>query len=368
MAFQSAYQAACNTEGIAPREELFDDEGELTSLVVNGNCAERFTNRVVDKDVAAFCKALSATPTVTYLDLSYNKITDAGASMLADVFRRNTSIRTVDLSQNDIGPDGACALADALMMNMSITALSLRGNAIGERGGMAFGTMLRGNNTLGSLDLANCELSTKALVSLTLSLATHPEMAAFSLDKPLLRGPQDLLTVMQHLSMCLSKNNVLQSLSLNYFGLTDEHLITLLPPLVQNESIKYLSFVGNRFSVEGAQCLGKLLSRRPDLVSLDADGNRFNDDGAIALATVLRSHPSIQRLSLTNCGIHDRGLIALAEAIHNGAPALVEIRLWGNRFEGGSSAAFHKMQSRLNSLDVDFETYEVDGVALTSQK
>ena len=360
MSWHFAYQSACEADKALPREELVAHE-ELTSLVLNGNAHERFSNRVDDKELATLCKALSSAPAVTEVDLSYNKISDEGAIALADVLKRNTTIQFISLAHNDIGTAGARALADALMLNMTVATLSLRNNPIGDAGGLAFGTMLRGNNTLQSLDLGCCELQTKALVSVALALLSHPVLCSIKLDKPLLRGPQEVHTVVQHLCQTIARNNKLVELSLDYFGLYDDHIAVMTPPLVQNEMLKSLSLAGNKLTVDGAMSLVKVLSRRPDIVNLNLNGNIIDDGGAVALALAVRSHPSLERLSLLNTALGDRGLVAIVDAVA-ASRSLRQLYLWGNDFTGPRAAtAVWQHKAKLEALDyIDIEWYTVD--------
>jgi hypothetical protein len=251
---------------------------------------------------------------------------------------------------------------------MSVVTLSLKGNPIGDAGGSAMGTMLRGNNTLVSLDLGGCGLETKSLISILLALLSHPALCAIKLDKPVLHSAQNLLSVVQHLAQTIARTTVLVDVSLEHFGLFDDHLATLLPPLVQNDSIKSLSLGGNKLTGDGGALLAKFLGRRPDIVNLSVPNNRLNDDGLAALATVVRTHPSLERLSLLGNGAGDRGLVAMAESV-NASRSLRQVYVWGNKFGDAAAAAFYKHFTRMQALDyIDIDTYVVDEVPMISQR
>jgi Ran GTPase-activating protein (RanGAP) involved in mRNA processing and transport len=360
MSWAYAYQAACEADGVEPRPELLAEE-ELAQLELHGNCAARFNNRVSDAEVATICKALNSAPGVVEVDLSYNRIGDEGALAIAELLRRNTTIQFISLAHNEIGAEGCRAIADALMLNMTIVGVSLRGNPVGDEGGIALSTMLRGNNTVVSLDVGNCELGTKALLALSLALATHPALCSLKIDKPLVRQPQDLHTIVQHLSNTIGQNRVLAELSMDFFNLGDDHVNLLVPAFVKNESIKVLSLNGNKLSMEGGASVARILSRRPDMVSISLNGNAIDDDGAAAMAIVLRTHPSLEKVALMTNRIGDRGLCALAEGVRV-SRSLKQLYLWGNRFEDGAAEAFHKVSKKVATLDyIDFEVYQVDG-------
>ena len=62
----------------------------------------------------AIASALTGTATVEEVDLSYNRIDDAGAEAIAAMLARSPAVRRLDLRGNDIGPEGAAHIARAL--------------------------------------------------------------------------------------------------------------------------------------------------------------------------------------------------------------------------------------------------------------
>ena len=204
-------------------------------------------------------------------------------------------------------------------------------------------------------------------MSIAQAIQTHPALAALVLDKPAMKGPHDIQCVIQHLAKNIASNTVLVHLSMNHFELYDDHLLNLLPALVQNSSITSLSLRGNKLSSDGGKHLAKLLARRPDINRLDLVGNRINDGGAVDLAAVVRSHPGLQELLINSNGIGEVGLIALADAIAESA-SLKKTTLWGNRFSDDAVCAFYQYRDRLDTLFVDFELYVVDGTPMIAQR
>ncbi len=329
-----------------------------TTLRVNGNCAERFAKRVTDASFAVMCAALQgAGGLVTEIDASYALLSDEGALALAELLRKNAHVQFVNVAHNGIGQRGCAAIADALLVNSGLLGLSLRGNPIGEDGGLALSTMLKANATIMSLDVGQCELTTVALVAMFIAIGPHPALCSLKIDKPLLRaGPQDLATVVQHLTTLLRVNRTLTELSLDYCGLTDEHLQVLLPFVVQCDSLTHVSFVGNKFSRDGGVLLGRLLGRRPDMRYLAADGNRIGNVGAVAIAASVRNHDALQHLSLRRCALGDVGLAAVAESVCS-ARALHTLLLFdGNEFEALATSTFAAapVLERVSRMRTDF--------------
>ena len=340
MSWAISYKASCDAEGVARRPELLDDPS-LQRVLLPGNDPKRFENRVDDRETATLCRAIAASSAITEVDLCYSRIGDEGAHSIAELLGRNSTLQHLNLSHNSIQSAGGKAIADSLLLNISLITLSLRGNSLGEDGGLAMSAMLRGNNTLVVLDLGQCDLGVHSLVSLSLALVSQPTVCCVRLDKPLLRGPQELSSVVQHLATMLQRNQAIVELSLNFFGLGDDHLTLLLPFLVQSPSLRQLSLIGNKLTAEGGVGLSAMLSRRPDFTSLRVAGNRIDNDGAAALAAAIRTHPTLSEVDLQTNAIGTKGLVALAEAVQL-SPALKRISLWGNRFESEAAFAFHQ--------------------------
>jgi Ran GTPase-activating protein (RanGAP) involved in mRNA processing and transport len=274
----------------------------------------------------------------------------------------------LSLAHNNIGSVGARALADALMLNLSVVVLNLQGNSIGQDGGAAIGTMLRGNNALVSLHLGGCSIPVNALVFVLQAIINHPTLSSLNLDKPLLCNPQEVLCATQHLSQAVKMNTVLTEVSLNNWGLFDDHFTQLLPSLAHNGNITSLSLQGNKLTKAGGILLAKLISRRPDLSFLNLTGNHLDDEGAIALAAAMRGHSGMQRLLLGFNAIGERGLIALADALQL-SPGLTHVLLWGNHFTPKAAAVFNKYRKRLDALEeCDISLYIVDGEACICQR
>jgi hypothetical protein len=77
-------------------------------------------------------EALKSNTSLTYLDLSKNEISDAGATSIAEALKSNTSLTNLDLSGNQISDAGAIPIAEALKSNTSLTNLDLNDNQISD--------------------------------------------------------------------------------------------------------------------------------------------------------------------------------------------------------------------------------------------
>ena len=71
---------------------------------------------------------LSPSSNLTKLLLARNKISDRGASAIAEKLKKNRILHTLTLGYNLIGPDGGVNIAKALEGNKHLVALELPGN------------------------------------------------------------------------------------------------------------------------------------------------------------------------------------------------------------------------------------------------
>lgn len=73
--------------------------------------------------------------TLVHLDLSHNKIGNAGARKIAKYLLHNEFINHLNLSDNQIHYEGSRYLSQALRVNKSLRSLNLKLNRIDDKGG-----------------------------------------------------------------------------------------------------------------------------------------------------------------------------------------------------------------------------------------
>lgn len=85
--------------------------------------------RLEDQEVPEIIEALIPMKKVTEeLNLSHNKIADAGAMAIAPALKDNTTLTKLDISDNNISDNGAEALLNMLADNRTLVELDLSGN------------------------------------------------------------------------------------------------------------------------------------------------------------------------------------------------------------------------------------------------
>ncbi|RNF09659.1 leucine richcontaining 34 [Trypanosoma rangeli] len=357
------YAGACADSGVAPRKEILALEGGAVHLC--GNTFDRHNQRLTDDEVVALAATCARLPLVAELHLGYNKVSSRGAAALADAMQGGfRSLQCLDLSHNAVDAEGANVIAAAAATHPSLSTLLLRGNPIGGGGGPLMEKLLRsdeggGSGVLATLDLENTEQDMKSLVHIARGLARNSTLTTLNLGRPLMSNPDDVACVARHLALALTGNTTLRSLGLGHFNLTDEDLSLLLSPL-GNSAVVCLSLRGNKLSQESGATLAKLLTLRPDFVSLDVTANRLRDVGAASLAAAVALHPGLRALHIASNTIGGRGISAIAKAVETNT-SLASLRLWGNDFSDASVAELYALREKIESLqEKDFSFYVVD--------
>ena len=110
-------------------------------------------NNISDAGATDIAQALHHNSTLNTLDLSNNNISDAGATDLAQALHHNSTLKELYLSSNNISDAGATDLAQALHHNSTLKELYLSHNSISDAGATALAQALHHNSTLKELEL-----------------------------------------------------------------------------------------------------------------------------------------------------------------------------------------------------------------------
>ena len=309
------------------------------------------------------------------LDLSYNRIGDAGAAALAETVAANAHVESLNLRGNDVGPEGCAKIADVLARAtrvISATAicgetddrkendepanavspsragtglrfLDLAHNPLTDDGGAALAGALRANATLTHLDLERPDLGLRALSALCGAVnESNDTLEYLSLENPFQFSVAD-----EHAwpaARMLGANVCLKTFKCGKWGLKHEALETIVAyGLCENKTLETLDLRCNRVDELGGAHVARALRENKTLRRLNLEENKLGDAGAVAVAEALGETTCLMQLDLRCNGIKERGLVALADGVRamleNDAPPS-ELRLWGNDFgPPGSKAA-----------------------------
>ncbi|VUZ42669.1 unnamed protein product, partial [Hymenolepis diminuta] len=122
-------------------KELEYDKGlnklEWIYLKLCGNKGQEIGYRLADNDIPHLCATLLTDPVINSLDLRYNRISDDGASILANFLKEDLCLKELNLKGNFISDKGASEIGEALKCNHTLEKLDISVNPISREGGIA---------------------------------------------------------------------------------------------------------------------------------------------------------------------------------------------------------------------------------------
>jgi len=140
-------------------------------------------NRLGDTSAVQVAKLFAPGGVLAYLDLGDNYIREEGALELARVLAESPCLQELSLKLNPIGDEAAAEMLTSVASNKSLTALNLSGTGLAEKGTRALVGTLASNNTLRSLDLCSNKIDQGALPSLLNALSGNKTLTALDLRK-----------------------------------------------------------------------------------------------------------------------------------------------------------------------------------------
>lgn len=240
-------------------------------------------NRLTDMTLMPLASKLPLMETLTFLDLSFNKIDECSQTIMDYLRSSSCKLRSLILNGADVDDQECVNLASAISQNKSLKTLSLSRNLIGKAellnvlhpdlvtGGEALGQMLRTNNTLTKLDISWNSIRLDSAVALSKSLEV---------------------------------NQTLRVLLLGYNSFGDMPSQYLGKALKVNKSLTELDLESNSINPKAATVLANAISFNETLLKLNINGNTLGKIGAQALvAAIQRSSTESRKLqvSFVNC-------------------------------------------------------------------
>ncbi|XP_068709715.1 NLR family CARD domain-containing protein 3-like isoform X11 [Montipora foliosa] len=266
---------------------------------------------------SALARAMEVNSTLTYLNLSGQKIGDSGAGALAKAMERNSTLTELDLFENNISSFGAVALAKTMEVNSTLTSLFLSFNGtIGDSGAVALAKGMEFNSTLTSFALSYCKIGDSGAVAL---------------------------------AKAMERNSTLTELQLSGNEVGDSGAAALAKAMERNSTLTELHLFSNEIGNSGAAALAKAVERNSTLTELQLSCNEIGDSGAAALAKAVERNSTLTKLSLSGNEIGDSGAAALAKAVERNS-TLRELHLSNNEIGDSVAAALAKAMERNSTL------------------
>ena len=279
---------------------------------------------------------------LTALDVSHNKLGDAGMKTLIGALAANGSssaLRSMNCAHCGVGIHGTAALAQLVSVTASLTQLDMRGNDPTDDGLRALGRAL----LLSSV----CPLSCLRCDAFDLGESVKQLKL-----KPFLDGSAALTL----LSGPLKRNTVVRELGVYDATFGIESSSALASSMATQSSVTALRLVRARIGDAGVVALAQGLKRRTqrNMRTLHIEDCDFGPEGAKALAASLSGLTSLMELGICHDLVRDPAVHLIVEAA-SALPSLASLNLahTGTGTTGFKALAALMLKSfSLTSIDV----------------
>lgn len=219
------------------------------------------------------------------------------------------TLTSVEITHQRIDDAGARALARALEENTRVTCLVLSCFSLVDDGAFALGTVFRNSKTLKKLQLRDLRHGRELTHFLQ---ALHENSSIVELS-------------FRHSHFCFQSSNALGDLLRNSDHIEELRLVdtqivargmaAVCDGLRENRSVQRLYLVNNELGAFGAQALGSMLSINQSIRELYVCENQIGDEGTIAIARGLEENATLCKLDLRSNGIGLDGAFAIRDLI-----------------------------------------------------
>ena len=287
--------------------EKDDQNNEIVNMPYPGNARYNFENRIDDNDMQALSITyMSFVKNIHIIDLSYNKLTDKGISILSKLIEYAENIEKINLEGNQIGDKGCEDLNKSLKEKVKLTHLNLNTNIFGNLGLMSINELLFKNPNLINLNVGGNRFDWDGIISITSALkTTNNTLQVLNIDDPAYKANDQHF--FNHFGKMFLSNSGLQKLSLKLHKIRFEALNIIIYSLVNNKTLTVLDLSGNQICFQGMIYLRDYLNKNDILKSINLSGNKLRDRGVKVLGDGLKNNKTLIHLDITNNDIGDDG-------------------------------------------------------------
>ncbi|CAH3167459.1 unnamed protein product [Pocillopora meandrina] len=257
---------------------------------------------------------------LTNLDLSFNGISDAGATCIAEAIKVNKTLTNLDLRGNGISDAGATCIAEAIKVNKTLTNLDLSGNGISAAGATCIAEAIKVNKTLTNLYLPVNVISDAGATCI---------------------------------AEAIKVNKMLTNLELSENGISAAGATCIAEVIKVNKTLTNLYLCGNGISAAGATCIAEVIKVNKTLTNLNLSENGISAAGATCIAEAIKVYKTLTNLYLCGNGISAAGAICNAEAI-KGNKTLTNFYLCGNGISA-AGATYIAEAIKVNKTQTNFD-------------
>ena len=267
-------------------------------------------NHISAAGATCIAEAIKVNKTLTNLDLRYNGISAAGATCIAEAIKVNKTLTNLNLSGNGISAAGATCIAEAIKVNKTLTNLNLSGNGISAAGATCIAEAIKVNKTLTNLDLGDNDISAAGATCIAEAIKVNKTLTNLNLS-----GNGISAAGVTCIAEAIKVNKTLTNLNLSGNGISAAGATCIAEAIKVNKTLTNLDLGDNDISAAGATCIAEAIKVNKTLTNLDLGDNGISDAGGTCIAEAIKVNKTLTSLDLGDNGISDAGGICIAEAI-----------------------------------------------------
>ena len=267
-------------------------------------------NGISDAGATCIAEAIKVNKTLTNLDLSYNGISDVGATCIAEAIKVNKTLTNLYLSCNGISDAGATCIAEAIKVNKTLTNLNLSGNGIGDAGATSIAEAIKVNKTLTNLQLFYIHISDAGATCIAEAIKVNKTLTNLNLSG---NGIGDAGAT--SIAEAIKVNKTLTNLNLSCDGVGDAGATSIAEAIKVSKTLTTLILSGKGIGDAGATSIADAIKVNKTLTTLHLLSNHISDAGAISVAEAIKVNKTLTNVFLFGNGIGDAGATSIAEAI-----------------------------------------------------
>lgn len=213
------------------------------------------------------------------LDISDNKLTKKETGILAKYFQASANLNYLNLSATTVPVDAVKELITAITSNPYLKdfSLNLGDNKLGAAGARVIGSLVEKMTNIVSLDLSENDLGDEGIASLAESFAYNSVIKHLNIQGNFKTKTKNRQHAIEQIIKLISNDSDCHLESLNIAGSKGAELkndlIPLIYELATNDKLFSIDISGNHLGYKGASALGKALQTNDKLLSLYWDNN-----------------------------------------------------------------------------------------------
>eukprot|EP00826_Nyctotherus_ovalis_P001047 TRINITY_DN10118_c0_g3_i2.p1 TRINITY_DN10118_c0_g3~~TRINITY_DN10118_c0_g3_i2.p1 ORF type:complete len:778 (+),score=114.37 TRINITY_DN10118_c0_g3_i2:48-2336(+) len=266
----------------------------------NHNTMYYLVKGIQKQGVKSIAWTLKNTKLITYLDFTYENMTNKKFNIITESLCNNGSVKRLSLKCNTTKAENVETLCTTLRINKSIIYLSLAGSFLGNLQLKMIGEALKVNKVLVMLDLYKCVIKDNGVKEIAKALEVNKTIEYLFLSNNHFRSEG-----LQAIIKMLKSNKTLKNLALNANVISNESIADISKALTVNRTLTHLHMCENSITVEGAKSIGKMLRVNKALVLLDLSKNMIDDAGAKEIYKALDYAIALRQLYLINTSISE---------------------------------------------------------------